>query len=116
VRIVFLDCSGPISKEKPVSKITDGLVALIRSHDPKRDLSYRLEGTLQAVTVLAKNSDVTISEAKQLADAIIETCSAYRQTEGIGQGREKVEWPTNHYALETLAALGIPKPEAQKIA
>ena len=92
------------------------LIALLDEHDPQRDLSFRAEGTAQAIEAFASTATLSTNEARELANAIIRVFVRYKQHEIIGRGANAEEWPTNRFALSALETLGIQKPGAKAVA
>lgn len=97
--------------EIDTQEFASGLAALLELHDPaKSDLSNRAEGTMQAIRLFAENCTIPTTAVKKLNDAVVNVCKTYKQTETIGRGDSAQHWPTNRFALQALAALGIKKP------
>jgi len=86
-----------MSDQKP-SPLGEGIAALLDSLDPQKgDLSYRLEGMLQMVSVIM--SQFTGGDRKHISAAILGACETFNQYD------KKSGEPTNRYALQTLEDL-----------
>ena len=98
-------------------KLVTALAELLEQHDQRKgDLSYRAEGTCEAVVVLAGLMALQADEKQQLADAIVKCFRQYNQVETIGRGAETQTWPNDRFASAALNALGFKRPVARMIA
>jgi hypothetical protein len=75
-----------------------GISTLLDSLNPQKgDLSYRMEGSLQVVSLMV--SQFTDRDRGHIAEAIVRACETF------GQYDKKNELSTNRYALQTLQDL-----------
>ncbi|HEY4522577.1 MAG TPA: hypothetical protein VJH91_03020 [Candidatus Paceibacterota bacterium] len=86
------------------------LIKILDEHNPQRDVSYRAEGTLEAVTAFVRIVPVTDEQKEQFAQAIHNLWVRYKQTQNIRVDLKQVVWPSNRFGIAALTALGYPPP------
>jgi len=92
---------------------SERLAAILAAHDKFRgDMSFRAEGTFEAIAAIAQAAGFGEEDRKRLYAAIVRCCSHYGEIEQIGRGVTSTLWPSNRFAAQALRALGFERPAA----